>query len=102
MRPRIAMFRLATVLTVAGSVSITSLAADRQLLNSWEVRDEIKLAPGVNPAAVKDYFPSFYDYLDTVLFHPSAGYYSAGRVNFAEHYRTFPIALSPSFGQMVA
>ncbi|MEP6962504.1 MAG: SAM-dependent methyltransferase, partial [Acidobacteriota bacterium] len=96
-----AMFRLAAVLAMAGGASHSSFAADRQLLNPWEVREEIKLAQGVNPAAVKDYFPSFYDYLDTVLFHPSAGYYSSGRVDFAQHYRTFPIALSPSFGQMV-
>ncbi|MEO8098107.1 MAG: SAM-dependent methyltransferase [Acidobacteriota bacterium] len=96
------MFRLAAALAMAGSATTSSFAADRNLMNAWAVRDEIKLAPGVNPTAVKDYFPSFYDYLDTVLFHPTAGYYSAGRVDFAQHYRTFPGALSPSFGQMIA
>ena len=100
MRPRIAI-RLTAALAIA-CASAPLFAADRQLQNPWDVRNEIKLAPGVNPAAVKDYFPSFYDYLDTVLFHPTAGYYSSGRVDFFQHYRTFPIALSPSFGNMVA
>src|SRR5438477_13187661 len=102
MRLRIAMLRLVAALAIAGTVSPCLFAANRQLLNDWDVRNEIKLAPGVNPAAVKDYFPSFYDYLDTVLFHPTAGYYSSGRVDFFSHYRTFPSALSPSFGQMIA
>jgi hypothetical protein len=102
MRSRIAIFRLVTALAIALAASSSLSAADRQLINEWDVRNEIQLAPGVNPNAVKDYFPSFYDYLDTVLFHPTAGYYSSGRVDFAQHYRTFPIALSPSFGHMVA
>lgn len=101
MRPRIALFKLLGALAIAGVVSTSLLAEDRQLVNGWDVRDEIKLAPGVDPATVKDYFPSFYDYLDTVLFHPSAGYYSSGRVNFVSDYQTFPIALYPSFGQMI-
>ena len=69
------MLRLAAALAIAGALSTSLYAADRQLLNAWAVGNEIKLAPGVNPAAVKDYFPSFYDYLDTILFHPTAGYY---------------------------
>src|SRR5262249_47335164 len=38
------------------------------------------------------------------LFHPHWGYYSTGRVRFGEggHYETFPLALSPVFGRMVA
>jgi SAM-dependent MidA family methyltransferase len=95
------MFKLLGALAIAGAVSTSLLAEDRQLVNGWDVRDEIKLAPGVDPALVKDYFPSFYDYLDTVLFHPTAGYYSSGRVNFSSDYQTFPIALYPSFGQMI-
>jgi SAM-dependent MidA family methyltransferase len=101
MRPRIAVFKLLGALAIAGALSASLLAEDRQLVNGWDVRDEIKLAPGVDPATVKDYFPSFYDYLDTVLFHPTAGYYSSGRVNFVSDYQTFPIALYPSFGQMI-
>jgi SAM-dependent MidA family methyltransferase len=102
MRRRNAVSRLAAALTMASVASISLFAADRQLLNGWDVRNEITLAPGVNPAAVQKYFPTFYDYLDTVLFHPTAGYYSSGRVNFVNDYQTFPIALSPAFGQMVA
>src|SRR5437868_1306026 len=102
MRLRIAMLRLVAVLAIAGTASPCLFAANRQLLNDWDVRNEIHLAPGVNPAIVKDYFPSFYDYLDTVLFHPTAGYYSSGRVDFTNHYRTFPGALAPVFGHMVA
>jgi len=100
MRLRIAI-KLVAALAIAGAASTPLCAADRHLVNGWDVRDEIKLAPGVDPALVKDYFPSFYDYLDTVLFHPTAGYYSSGRVNFVSDYQTFPIALYPSFGQMV-
>jgi len=102
MRLRIAVLRLVAALAIAGTASPTLFAANRQLLNDWDVRNEIQLAPGVNPALVKDYFPSFYDYLDTVLFHPTAGYYSSGRVDFNNHYRTFPGALAPVFGHMVA
>jgi SAM-dependent MidA family methyltransferase len=95
------MCKLLGALAIAGALSASLVAEDRQLVNAWDVRDEIKLAPGVDPAAVKEYFPSFYDYLDTVLFHPTAGYYSSGRVNFSSDYQTFPIALYPSFGQMI-
>jgi SAM-dependent MidA family methyltransferase len=101
MRPRIATLRFLAALAIAGVVSTSVFADERQLVNGWDVRDEIKLAPGVNPATVKDYFPSFYDYFETVLFHPTAGYYSSGRVNFVSDYQTFPIALYPSFGQMI-
>jgi len=93
--------RLPAILAIALAASASMVAQDRQLVNGWDVRSEIKLAPGVDPALVKTYFPSFYDYLDTVLFHPTAGYYSSGRVKFAEDYQTFPIALAPSFGQMI-
>ena len=101
MRFRLAVWRLAAALAITAA-STSLFAADRQLVNAWAVGNEVKLAPGVNPSAVKDYFPSFYDYLDVILFHPSAGYYSSGRVDFANHYRTFPGALAPSFGYMVA
>ncbi len=101
-RFRMPFLRLIAALTLVVAASSPLRAADRQLLNGWAVGDELKLAPGVNPALVKDYFPSFYDYLDTVLFHPTAGYYSSGRVDFNQHYRTFPIALSPVFGNMIA
>ncbi len=49
-------------------------------------------------------FPSFRDFVDDALFHPRWGYYSTGKVRFGfgGHYDTFPLALSPLFGRMVA
>ncbi len=49
-------------------------------------------------------FPSFRDFVDDALFHPAWGYYSTGQVRFGEggHYDTFPLALSPIFGRMLA
>lgn len=49
-------------------------------------------------------FPSFRDFVDDALFHPEWGYYSTGRVRFGDggHYETYPTALSPFFGRMVA
>jgi SAM-dependent MidA family methyltransferase len=86
--------------------AIPVLAADTtagrsELLNPWEIHREIRVDPAAAPA-VKDYFLSFLEYQDLVLFHPTLGYYSSGRVNFTSDYRTFPDALSPYFGQMIA
>src|SRR5690349_6308595 len=49
-------------------------------------------------------FPSLRDFVDDALFDTHWGYYSTGRVRFGEggHYDTFPLALSPVFGAMVA
>jgi SAM-dependent MidA family methyltransferase len=49
-------------------------------------------------------FPSFRDFVDTALFDPLCGYYSTGQVHFGYggHYDTFPLALAPFFGRMVA
>src|SRR5580704_5519951 len=87
-------------------VTVPVLAADTtagrgELLNSWEIHHEVHVDPSAAPA-VKDYFLSFLEYQDLVLFHPTLGYYSSGRVNFTSDYRTFPDALSPYFGQMIA
>jgi SAM-dependent MidA family methyltransferase len=80
-------------------------AADRisrgQIENAAEVHREVRVATGTE-AAVKDYFPSFLDYQDLVLFHPKFGYYSSGRVSFSADYQTYPIVLAPYFGQMIA
>src|SRR5215470_10457152 len=48
--------------------------------------------------------PSYRDFVDDALFHPRWGYYSTGAVRFGEggHYDTFPTALSPLFGAMIA
>lgn len=47
---------------------------------------------------------SYRDFVDDALFHPDWGYYSTGQVRFGDggHYDTFPIALSPYFGRIVA
>jgi SAM-dependent MidA family methyltransferase len=89
-------------LAACAAVFAPGLYAQRQVSNDWEIRDEMKLPAGIDPARVRDYFPDFRDYIDTVLFHPTAGYYSSGRVDFTTHYRTFPNTLSPAFGQMLA
>jgi hypothetical protein len=78
MRLRIGKLQHATALAIASGALVslfvwscgtkqTAKAASRDLVNGWDVRNEIKLAPGVDPALVKDYFPSFYDYVETVL-----------------------------------
>lgn len=72
----------------------------RQLVNPWEVHDEVRLAAAAE--SVRGMFLSFRDYHDLVLFHPAFGYYSSGRVNFGPDFQTYPIALAPYFGQMVA
>lgn len=47
---------------------------------------------------------SFCDFVDDALFHPRWGYYGTGSVRFGTggHYDTYPLALSPLFGQMIA
>src|SRR5262250_3339658 len=47
---------------------------------------------------------SFCDFVDDALFHPRWGYYATGSVRFGTggHYDTYPLALSPLFGRMVA
>lgn len=47
---------------------------------------------------------SYGEFVDDALFHPAWGYYSTGGVRFGEggHYDTYPLALSPYFGRMVA
>lgn len=49
-------------------------------------------------------FPSYRDFVDDALFDPSWGYYGSGKVRFgdAAHFDTFPLALSPLFGRMLA
>lgn len=75
--------------------------APRPLVNSWEIRDEVQPAPDAT-ATVPRLLLSFSEYQDLVLFHPTVGYYSSGRVNFKSDFQTYPIALAPYFGQMAA
>src|SRR5262249_22446923 len=74
---------------------------DRDLKNGWEVHRELEITVEAR-TAVKDYFPSFLEYQDIVMFHPKVGYYASGRVSFTSDYQTFPIVLAPLFGHMVA
>jgi SAM-dependent MidA family methyltransferase len=79
------------------------LPADQRgdLLNPWEIHNEIHLDASAAPT-VRESFLTFRDYQDLVLFHPTLGYYSSGRVDFDQDYRTFPDVLSPYFGHMIA
>jgi SAM-dependent MidA family methyltransferase len=72
-----------------------------ELLNPWEIHNEITVSASAG-AAVKENLLSFFEYQDLVMFHPTFGYYASGRVDFVQDYRTFPDALSPYFGQMIA
>lgn len=62
----------------------------------------------MSPSSAESYFaetfPTYRDFVDDALFHPEWGYYSRGRVQFGEggHYDTYPNALSPLFGRMIA
>jgi SAM-dependent MidA family methyltransferase len=90
-------------IAAAALLAVPIFAADPRgaLLNSWEVHDEIRVDARA-AAAVKQIFPSFLEYQDLVMFHPTFGYYASGRVDFVQDYRTFPDALSPYFGHMIA
>src|SRR5271170_3492688 len=86
--------------------AVPLLAADSSairgdLLNPWEIHNEIRLDAAAAPN-VKESLLTFLEYQDLVMFHPTFGYYSSGRVNFVSDYRTFPDALSPYFGHMIA
>ena len=95
--------------SLLAAVQTPLLAADlaavergqRQLMNEREIGDEVTAAPGTE-AAVKDYFFSFRDYQDLMLFHPKFGYYSSGFVSFVGDWTTYPVVLKPYFGQMIA
>jgi len=73
----------------------------RHVWNAWEIRNEITVPPG-SEMEVKDHFLSFRDYQELALYDSKAGYYSSGRVSFVQDYYTFPNALAPLFGQMIA
>src|SRR5579863_137080 len=89
-----------SVLTVLLGAQL--FAADRaNLLNPWAVHNETRVDASA-AAAVKELFPTFLEYQDLVMFHPKFGYYASGRVNFVSDYRTFPDALYPYFGHMIA
>jgi len=75
----------------------------------WPVGGEVMKAipvdvAGPEAARIALLFPSFRDFVDLALFDPHCGYYSSGAVRLGDggHYDTFPLALSPLFGRMVA
>src|SRR5882672_3460892 len=94
-------FVLAMLLGSIGLILGVQDSKVRDLRNGWEIHRELQIAPAAQ-AAVKDFFPSFLEYQDMVMFHPKFGYYSSGRVSFTNDYQTFPIVLAPLFGHMVA
>jgi SAM-dependent MidA family methyltransferase len=98
-----AVFSCGFVLVLAGfAVSAAERGVGkRQLVNPADIYREIKL-PVETETAVSRYFPSFLEYQEEMLYDPKFGYYGSGRVNFSDDYRTFPNALAPYFGQMVA
>jgi len=61
-------------------------------------------AMGAEADRIARTFPSFRDFVDAALFGPGCGFYSTGKVRFGYggDYDTFPLALSPLFGRMVA
>src|ERR1700733_9915390 len=102
MPPAKAAFAATALLAAHAVVRAADLPFTRgELLNPWEIHRELRVAVAAAPA-VQEFFLSFLEYQDLVLFHPTLGYYSSGRVSFTQDYRTFPDALSPYFGQMVA
>lgn len=73
----------------------------RRVRNAHEIYRELAVDPA-SVGKVKDAFLAFLEYQDLVMFHPSFGYYSSGRVSFSDDYQTFPIVLAPAFGNMIA
>lgn len=99
-RPPFVLFAL-LLLAAATTFFAQSPAPKRELRNGWEVHRELVVAPAAQAEAPK-FFPSFFDYHDIVMFHPTVGYYASGRVDFVDHYRTYPVVLAPLFGHMIA
>jgi SAM-dependent MidA family methyltransferase len=89
------------LISISRSLACAQQSSDRTIRNSYEIYREIKVDPA-SQGKVRDYFPTFLDYQDMVMFHPKFGYYSSGRVNFTDDYQTFPIVLAPAFGNMIA
>jgi SAM-dependent MidA family methyltransferase len=83
------------------TVPIFAAEEHSELINAWEIRNEIHVDASAAPA-VKEFLMPFLEYQDLVMFHPTFGYYSSGRVDFVQDYQTFPDALAPYFGQMIA
>jgi SAM-dependent MidA family methyltransferase len=96
-----AFLALAAWSCISSSLAYADTAGNRHLVNGRELHDEIAVRAGTE-AAVKNYFPSFLEYQDLVMFHPKFGYYASGRVSFTSDYQTYPNVLAPYFGHMIA
>ena len=96
-----APLRFAFCATVVVLAAVLSAAGRPRLANGWELHRELTVSADAEPAVAR-HFPSFRDYHELALYHPSAGYYTSGRVDFANDFRTFPTTLAPYFGQMAA
>lgn len=92
---------LGLLLLAATAPFFAQQSQKRDLRNGWEVHRELVVAPQTHPDVPK-HFLSFFEYHDLVMFHPTVGYYASGRVDFVDHYRTYPVVLAPIFGHMVA
>lgn len=98
---RLAVAVLMTLTCGVPAAAGAQSATQRPLRNGWEIHRELPV-PAESRTAVGEYFPSFLEYQDLVMFHPTVGYYGSGRVNFSEDYQTYPIVLAPFFGHMIA
>jgi SAM-dependent MidA family methyltransferase len=98
-----AVKHLVVVFLLLGMSGVTDgvQTSSRRVRNTHEIYRELSIDPG-SVARVREYFPSFHDYHDMIMFHPKFGYYASGRVSFTDDYQTFPIVLAPYFGHMIA
>ena len=96
-------FRFATIIPAFAfaALALAEVPSRQQLENPSELHNEIRVVPGTE-SAIQQFFPSFLEYQDLIMFHPKFGYYGSGRVSFSADYQTYPIVLSPYFGQMIA
>jgi SAM-dependent MidA family methyltransferase len=94
-------FAIPAVLIAFAALALAQAPSRQQLENASELHNEIRLVTG-SESAVQQFFPSFLEYQDLIMFHPKFGYYGSGRVSFSADYQTYPIVLSPYFGQMIA
>ncbi|PIP67653.1 MAG: hypothetical protein COW92_05355, partial [Candidatus Omnitrophica bacterium CG22_combo_CG10-13_8_21_14_all_43_16] len=77
-----------------------------KILKEPVVIKEIKIKDDL-AAKARDTFFTFKDYMDEAAFNSDWGYYARGKVRFEgtgtrRDFETFPIALSPVFGQLIA
>lgn len=96
--------KISAAVLVLAAVTVSFAAQStptRDLRNAWEVHRELRVPAAAQLEAPK-HFLSFFDYHDFVMFHPTVGYYASGRVDFVDHYRTYPVVLAPLFGHMIA